>query len=145
MLVWYQNWCFSVSCDLWSTHAYASANINSIDWENHSLDVQQNCSTPHPISMTRYFRRLLSPKVLCCAATPVLENLCQDVFSLLQRAMSGTLSSTNVQYHFLSIQFVISLFLLNLTEISTEVCSLCTAFYFWVCFLFCFILFPGAF
>lgn len=46
--------------------------------------------------MMRYFRRLLSAKVLCCAPTPVLENLCQDVFSLLL----GTLSSPNVQYHF---------------------------------------------
>ena len=46
---------------------------------------------------------------------------------------------------FLSIQFAISSFPLNLTEISNVVFSLCTLVYFWVCFLFCFIWFPGAF
>lgn len=45
----------------------------------------------------------------------------------------------------LSIQSAISLFHLNFTAISTAVFSLCILFYFWICFLFHFILFPGAF
>lgn len=46
---------------------------------------------------------------------------------------------------FLSIQSAISLFHLNFIAVSTAVFSLCILFYFWVCFLFHFISFPGAF
>lgn len=42
---------------------------------------------------------------------------------------------------FLSVQFAISLFPLNLTEISTVVFSLCTLYYFWVCFCFFFLIY----
>lgn len=80
-----------------------------------------------------------------------LESSLRMIFSPLHRAASGTLSAITMQWYF-SFNTVCYLFVssqfhsnFNCCELSLCTLSLCILFYFWVCFLFHFILFPGAF